>query len=322
MSHEATNWAFDQAAKFPDMKPGEWAVLVILADCHNPVHGCFPSQQYIAKRINLDARSVRRHLLKLRSRKLLNWCEKSPTGPNLFNRYRMAFEDGFIPYEPEQETEETPDKMSSVNSDNTGQKCTETPDKNDTKHRTKCPPNHVIEPVRGTSNSHSNNSDTENNSTIPPDCPSGDEPSTLPGLPVEAKFRPHSEQGFAQFWEAFADKRGRQAALKVWKRKNLARIPGQVIAGAYRYVANRGPDPRYWKQAQGWLGDGRWEDEPPESAASNSDMSWEDAARAAVSDRRGTVIDGASYRHVSPETPADEITDQSDEPERRRSHGR
>ena len=54
MSHEATNWAFEQPQVFPDMKPPEWAVLIVLADCHNPLHGCFPSQEYIAARAGSD----------------------------------------------------------------------------------------------------------------------------------------------------------------------------------------------------------------------------------------------------------------------------
>ncbi|MEM7069800.1 MAG: hypothetical protein AAF478_13060 [Pseudomonadota bacterium] len=32
MSHEATNWAFEQAQRFPDMKPSEWGILLVLAD--------------------------------------------------------------------------------------------------------------------------------------------------------------------------------------------------------------------------------------------------------------------------------------------------
>lgn len=66
---------------------------------------------------------------------------------------------------------------------------------------------------------------------------------------------------FDEFWETFADKRGKDAALRVWKRKKLDNIAGQVIAGAGRYAANRGPDRKFWKLAQGWLNDGRWADE-------------------------------------------------------------
>lgn len=67
---------------------------------------------------------------------------------------------------------------------------------------------------------------------------------------------------FDDFWDCFADKRGRAAALRTWKRHKLDSIADEVIAGAKRYVASRGTDRRYWKQAQGWLNDGRWADEP------------------------------------------------------------
>ena len=77
---------------------------------------------------------------------------------------------------------------------------------------------------------------------------------------------------FDEFWEAFADKRGRQGALKVWNRKKLDRIAAVVIEGARRYVKTRGSDQRYWKQAQGWLNDGRWEDEVIERPPSSSDV--------------------------------------------------
>lgn len=66
---------------------------------------------------------------------------------------------------------------------------------------------------------------------------------------------------FSEFWDCFADKRGRAAALRTWKRHKLNNIADEVIAGARRYAANRGSDRRYWKQAQGWLNDGRWADE-------------------------------------------------------------
>jgi hypothetical protein len=67
---------------------------------------------------------------------------------------------------------------------------------------------------------------------------------------------------FDEFWDCFADKRGKEAARRVWNWKKLDDIADQVINGARRYVASRGSDRKFWKQAQGWLNDGRWEDEP------------------------------------------------------------
>jgi hypothetical protein len=97
VSHAATKWAFDQPELFPDMKPGETLVLVYLADCHNPIHGCYPSQDYLARRANLTDRSVRENLGRLRTRGLVNWDETRREGHRGFNRYYLGFEPGFVP---------------------------------------------------------------------------------------------------------------------------------------------------------------------------------------------------------------------------------
>ena len=67
---------------------------------------------------------------------------------------------------------------------------------------------------------------------------------------------------FDEFWDCFAHMRGRDAARKVWNRRKLDNIADEVIAGAKQYVKTRGTDRKFWKQAQGWLADGRWADEP------------------------------------------------------------
>ena len=96
MSHEATNWAFSQPEKFTDMKPAEWAVLMVLANCHNPVNGCFPSQDYLSRKTNQNPRSVRRQLMKLHFRNLVNWDESREGGKRGSNRYLLAFESEFV----------------------------------------------------------------------------------------------------------------------------------------------------------------------------------------------------------------------------------
>lgn len=97
MSHDATKWAFDQPERFPDMKPNEWAVLLVLADCHNPVHGCFPSQAYICRRTNLTERAVRGQLAALRGRGLVSWEQAYDGGHRTANRYRLECEPDFEP---------------------------------------------------------------------------------------------------------------------------------------------------------------------------------------------------------------------------------
>lgn len=133
MSHEATKWAFDQPEAFPDMKPGEWAVLVVLANCHNPVFGCFPSQAYLARKTNLKERAVRDQLVRLRERGLIDWEETRDEGHRGSNRYALAFEDDFQP--------------AKIAGRATGKKLQEQPAKNDTSNRQNLPAD-IIEPVR------------------------------------------------------------------------------------------------------------------------------------------------------------------------------
>ena len=68
-------------------------------------------------------------------------------------------------------------------------------------------------------------------------------------------------QGFNEFWDAFADKRGKDGALRAWRTKRLHRHADEVITAAKAYAKIRGSDKRLWKMPQGWLNDGRWRDE-------------------------------------------------------------
>lgn len=84
------------------------------------------------------------------------------------------------------------------------------------------------------------------------------------GKGKERKGRSSSsvDERFNDFWVAFADSRGKAGAERVWKRiKPDEQLAEKIIAGARRYVKARGTDGKYWKQAQGWLNDRRWEDE-------------------------------------------------------------
>lgn len=68
---------------------------------------------------------------------------------------------------------------------------------------------------------------------------------------------------FEEFWDAFADKRGRKPAFKAWCKNKLDAIADEVIDGAKKYALTRSPDGKGWKMAEGWLNDERWKDEPP-----------------------------------------------------------
>jgi len=88
-----------------------------------------------------------------------------------------------------------------------------------------------------------------------------------PTLPYPTQTQPREENTlgkvdrFQDFWDAFADKRGKDGAERVWKRRKLDEIADYVIEGASQYAATRGTERKYWKQAQGWLNDGRWQDD-------------------------------------------------------------
>jgi len=92
MSHEATNWAFKQ----PDLTPAQKLVLLCLADCHNPSHGCFPSQGYIAEVCNISRATVNRCLDELEKVGLISRenLKDEITRQQRPTRYYLAFENG------------------------------------------------------------------------------------------------------------------------------------------------------------------------------------------------------------------------------------
>jgi len=93
MSHEATNWAFKQQG----LKPATKMVLLSLANCHNPHHGCFPSKRRLAEDCEMSERSVADHLKKLEDAGLILKSRggKSRSGQFSSNRYILGFEVDF-----------------------------------------------------------------------------------------------------------------------------------------------------------------------------------------------------------------------------------
>lgn len=138
MSHAATKWAFDQPELHRDMKPSEWAVLMVLADCHNPVNGCFPSQDYICSKTNLGERAVRDQLANLRERGLIAWDAAREGQRRGSNRYRLGFEADFQPAKSAGREEAAP----------TGENAPSQPAESDALNRQNLPPNLVREPVK------------------------------------------------------------------------------------------------------------------------------------------------------------------------------
>lgn len=141
MSHDATNWA----VKVRGISPAEARVLWHLADCHNPIFGCFPTQEYLAENCEMDERSIRRQLYSLRDKGHINWVEQRERNKRRANRYSLAFEPGFKPAEQGENPEIEPDKMSGSDEATTGQEGILEPDISDGLNRTQ---ESAIEPVR------------------------------------------------------------------------------------------------------------------------------------------------------------------------------
>ncbi|MGE0425292.1 MAG: helix-turn-helix domain-containing protein [Reyranellaceae bacterium] len=120
------------------MKPSEWAVLMVLADCHNPVNGCFPSQDYICAKTNLGERAVRDQLARLRERGLIDWDAAREGQRRGSNRYRLGFEPDFQPANSAGRDEGT----------STGKNEPSQPAESDALNRQNLPPNPVREPVK------------------------------------------------------------------------------------------------------------------------------------------------------------------------------
>lgn len=135
MSHAATDWAVRQRG----ISAVEARVLWHLADCHNPVLGCFPSQAYLADNSEVDERTVRRTLVSLRSKRLISWDDSREGNRRGNNRYRLAFEPDFEPFQP--------DNLSGSDCASTGHSDASQPDKSDRLNRTPESAEPVIEPV-------------------------------------------------------------------------------------------------------------------------------------------------------------------------------
>lgn len=82
-------------------------------------------------------------------------------------------------------------------------------------------------------------------------------------FPIEKRASLPKDYRFDEFWDAFADKRGKEPAKEAWSKLNHSdQLVDEIIAGAKRYVEYRKDmDRKKWKMPQGWLNDKRWEDE-------------------------------------------------------------
>lgn len=133
------------AVKVRGISCTEARVLWHLADCHNPIFGCYPKQDYLADACEIDERSVRRSLSSLRDKGLVNWSEQREGKNRKANRYSLGFEAGFRRFEAGESVENEPDNLSASSEASNGQEGTIQPDSDGAFNRT---PESSIEPVR------------------------------------------------------------------------------------------------------------------------------------------------------------------------------
>jgi hypothetical protein len=93
MSHRATNWAIQQRGLAPATK----LVLWHLCDRHNPVYGCFPSQDQLAADAEISRASLNVHLDKLEQAGLIRRERRHCEGAHRrqSTRYFLGFEPEF-----------------------------------------------------------------------------------------------------------------------------------------------------------------------------------------------------------------------------------
>lgn len=113
--------------------------------------------------------------------------------------------------------------------------------------------------------------------------------SDNPEPPKPAPKKNEYPDDFEAFWKAYPKKAGKIAAFKSWKDAKRKASAEDIIAGAERYANDPNRSPEYTKNAQGWLNDGRWMDEPlpprnqqprPTSRPTNTPEAWGAAAPA------------------------------------------
>lgn len=92
MSVPAINWAIEQNT----LPPAQWVVLFHLAHCHNPEHGCFPSQDFLAEATNMSRRTLVRHLAALEEGGYIaRKHRQNDRGTRISDFYILGFEVGF-----------------------------------------------------------------------------------------------------------------------------------------------------------------------------------------------------------------------------------
>lgn len=229
MSHDATSWAFRQRG----LRPSAKLVLLALADCHNPVYGCFPSQAFLADACEINRDTVNEALRLLETLGLIRRDRSVDpvTRRQRSTRYKLAFEADF------DASEETENPVSEIP--------TLTP---------KAVSDFPAEPCRNNPESRVGISDTNLVRE-----------QLRESVTAQANFDGSSGSGnllaFELFWQSHPKPRNRERSLALWLAAEKSGIDTQLITvGAKRYRdGSKGKDSRYLAASDNWLEQRRWE---------------------------------------------------------------
>ena len=231
MSHIATNWAF----QLRGLRPSAKIVLLVLADCHNPANGCFPTQAFLAEACEMSRDSVNVQLAQLEDMGLIRRIRSiDPVSKRQRpTRYKLAFEADF---KAEEQPETAPDAVSEIPT-REAQAVSES----------------AGEPCRNQPVSRVGNSDTN----------PVREPLREPV--VRGAADEHTLAAFEEWWKLYPRPRDRDRSARLFCEAVASGVdPAWIIASAKRYRAeNAGNSPMYQAYGDNWLALQRWEDHDP-----------------------------------------------------------
>lgn len=264
MSHIATNWAFQQRG----LKPTAKIILLILADCHNPTHGCFPTQAYLAHHCEVNRDTVNAHLASLEEMGLIRRVRSvdPQTRRQRPTRYKLAFEDDFeLPEGGKPEPEGGANPVSEIPT-----------------QPAKAVSEKPAEPCRKNTESRVGNSDT--NLVIEQvNKPAHARTHTRGGVIDDGG---EADEDFRRFWQAHPRPRNRERTRQAWLTLRKEGHEGQfLLEQAARYRTDcQSVQPQYRVSSDIWLEKRRWQAQADDAAgaaeASDAARYWAGIIRA------------------------------------------
>ncbi|MDA5095496.1 helix-turn-helix domain-containing protein [Aliiroseovarius sp. KMU-50] len=252
MSRKATDWAF-AAIKRHKLKSGPKLLLLVLANTHNTVNGCFPSQGYIAE--SVGARSTVNENLNLLEEagliaRIPQWNEETKRQET--TRYFFPFEEGFVRVDPSAKKQKTMAKNGKIRP--------------------------VSKPGTESGNEHKPCPKTTSSRVQNPDTKPVKEPEKKPC--VDGVTAAQNENGFSKFWVTHPRTRNESQCRKLFDQAVSGGVDSHRIvqaAKSYR-EENDGNKPMYLAYADNWLKNARWEDFPAKAVGEPAAKTLDDVA--------------------------------------------